>query len=190
MKRLLLFAVLAIAVSMQAKETPYSYNVIVKEGRHRIATAIAYGVGEEVVINESAPLSEDQPLTFSKTTNAVTYTVRVIPVIGGEVVTTYVVQLNGDVIYREDATIPSGKLTSDAELISLQLKDADLNDVLETFATMTGRRFTKEPSVNGAVTINASEISWQAALTRAVAPLGLWPRMMEDGSVVLLRMPK
>jgi hypothetical protein len=190
MKRLLLFAVVAIAVSLRADENPYRYNVIVKSGEPKLVNAIVYGAGDAVLMNESSPMSGDQPLTFSKASAGVVFTIRVIPVMNGEVTTTFVAQRGNNVLQREEKTIPSGKLVSEDELITLELKEADLNDVLNTFAQVTGRTFTKEPGVTGTITIHAASVSWQVALTRAVAPLGLWPRMMEDGSVVLLRMPK
>jgi TonB family protein len=72
------------------------------------------------------------------------------------------------------------------EPISLDLKDADLRDVLRTFSQLTGRTITADPSINGKVTMSVTGMPWDEALQRAVAPLGLRAIEKSDGSIEVM----
>ena len=50
------------------------------------------------------------------------------------------------------------------EPISLNLKDADLKDVLATFADITGLNMAIDPGVNGRVTVDFVDVPWDQAL--------------------------
>jgi type IV pilus secretin PilQ/predicted competence protein len=50
------------------------------------------------------------------------------------------------------------------EPISLSLKDADVKDVLRTFATITGLNIVVDPGVTGSVTVNLENVPWDQAL--------------------------
>jgi type IV pilus assembly protein PilQ len=50
------------------------------------------------------------------------------------------------------------------EPISLNLKDADLKDVLRTFAQLTGLNMAIDPSVTGSVTVDFVDVPWDQAL--------------------------
>jgi len=50
------------------------------------------------------------------------------------------------------------------EPISLNLKDADLKDVLRTFAQLTGLNMAIDPSVGGSVTVDFVDVPWDQAL--------------------------
>jgi type IV pilus assembly protein PilQ len=50
------------------------------------------------------------------------------------------------------------------EPISLDLKDADLKDVLRTFATLARLNIAIDPDVKGSVTIRLHDVPWDQAL--------------------------
>ena len=50
------------------------------------------------------------------------------------------------------------------EPISLNLKDADIKDVLRTFATLTGLNIAVDPDVHGSVTVDFVDVPWDQAL--------------------------
>jgi type IV pilus assembly protein PilQ len=50
------------------------------------------------------------------------------------------------------------------EPISLNLKDADIKDVLRTFAQLTGLNIAVDPFVKGTVTVEFNEVPWDQAL--------------------------
>jgi type IV pilus assembly protein PilQ len=50
------------------------------------------------------------------------------------------------------------------EPLSLNLKEADIRDVLRTFADLTGLNIAVDPDVQGKVTVNFNEVPWDQAL--------------------------
>ena len=50
------------------------------------------------------------------------------------------------------------------ETISLDLKDADIKDVLRTFAELTHSNIAIDPDVKGSVTVRLSDVPWDQAL--------------------------
>jgi type IV pilus secretin PilQ/predicted competence protein len=50
------------------------------------------------------------------------------------------------------------------EPISLELKDADIKDVLRTFAKITGLNVVVDPDVSGSVTVNLDNVPWDQCL--------------------------
>jgi type IV pilus assembly protein PilQ len=50
------------------------------------------------------------------------------------------------------------------EPISLNLKDADIKDVLRTFAQLTGLNIAVDPDVHGSVTVDFVDVPWDQAL--------------------------
>jgi len=50
------------------------------------------------------------------------------------------------------------------EPISLELKDADIKDVLRTFAKITGLNIVVDPDVSGSVTVQLENVPWDQAL--------------------------
>ena len=50
------------------------------------------------------------------------------------------------------------------EPISLDLKDADLKDVLRTFAELTKVNIAVDPDVRGSVTVSLHDVPWDQAL--------------------------
>jgi type IV pilus assembly protein PilQ len=59
------------------------------------------------------------------------------------------------------------------ETISLDLKDADLKDVLRTFAELTRLNIAVDPDVTGSVTVRLREVPWDQALDLILRMNGL-----------------
>jgi type IV pilus assembly protein PilQ len=57
-----------------------------------------------------------------------------------------------------------GERVYTGEPISLNLKDADLKDVLRTFAELTGLNIAVDPGVTGSVTVDFVDVPWDQAL--------------------------
>jgi type IV pilus secretin PilQ/predicted competence protein len=75
----------------------------------------------------------------------------------------------------EQAAAPVNVVTSTKEVesqvphftgepISLELKDADIKDVLRTFAKITGLNVVVDPDVSGSVTVNLDNVPWDQCL--------------------------
>ncbi|HYK40802.1 MAG TPA: secretin and TonB N-terminal domain-containing protein [Thermoanaerobaculia bacterium] len=66
---------------------------------------------------------------------------------------------------RKEAPKPVLKVVPDAEgKISLDLKDADIRDVLRVFSRLTKKNFAVDPEVKGSVTVRMEDVRWQDAL--------------------------
>jgi type IV pilus secretin PilQ/predicted competence protein len=61
-------------------------------------------------------------------------------------------------------TLSSGEKVYTGEPLSLNLKDADLKDVLRTFAQLTGLNMAIDQSVTGSVTVDFVDVPWDQAL--------------------------
>jgi type IV pilus assembly protein PilQ len=61
-------------------------------------------------------------------------------------------------------TLSSQARVFNGEPVSLNLKDADIKDVLRTFAELTGLNIAVDPGVSGAVTVDFVDVPWDQAL--------------------------
>ncbi|MEA2338410.1 MAG: type pilus assembly protein PilQ, partial [Thermoanaerobaculia bacterium] len=61
-------------------------------------------------------------------------------------------------------TLASGEKVYTGEPLSLNLKDADIKDVLRTFAQLTGLNIAIDPTVSGSVTVDFVDVPWDQAL--------------------------
>ncbi len=72
---------------------------------------------------------------------------------------------------------PTNPLDTDSrfvgERISLDLKDADLKDVLRTFAELTKLNIAIDPDVTGSVTVRLHDVPWDQALDLILRMNGL-----------------
>ena len=66
----------------------------------------------------------------------------------------------------------SGKVYT-GEPLSLRLKDADIKDVLRTFAELTGLNIAVDPQVTGSVTVDFVDVPWDQALDIILRQNGL-----------------
>lgn len=61
-------------------------------------------------------------------------------------------------------TLSGGPRQFNGEPISLNLKDADIKDVVRTFAELTGLNIAVDPGVTGSVTVDFVDVPWDQAL--------------------------
>lgn len=59
------------------------------------------------------------------------------------------------------------------EAISLDVKDADLRDILHTFSELTGLNIVVDPEVRGSVTVRLHDVPWDQALDLILRTNGL-----------------
>lgn len=79
-------------------------------------------------------------------------------------------------------TLTSGERTYDGDPISLELNDADIRDVLRTFAQLTGLNIAIDPQVSGRVTVNFQNIPWDQAFEIILKQNGLG--FVQEGNVI------
>ena len=69
--------------------------------------------------------------------------------------------------------ISGGQRVFTGDPISLNLKDADIKDVLRTFAQLTGLNIAVDPQVGGSVTVDFVDVPWDQALDLILRQNGL-----------------
>ncbi|MGZ8833552.1 MAG: type IV pilus secretin PilQ, partial [Thermoanaerobaculia bacterium] len=70
-------------------------------------------------------------------------------------------------------TLSANQRVFTGDPISLSLKDADIKDVLRTFAQLTGLNIAIDPQVNGTVTVDFVDVPWDQALDLILRQNGL-----------------
>lgn len=78
--------------------------------------------------------------------------------------------------------LSSGDRVYTGEPVSLALKDADIKDVLRTFAQLTGLNIAIDPGVAGTVTVEFQDVPWDQALDLILRQNGLGYEI--DGNVM------
>lgn len=73
----------------------------------------------------------------------------------------------------ESRTLSAGERVYTGEPIDLSLKDADVKDVLRTFAQLTGLNIAVDPGVSGTVTVEFVAVPWDQALEIILRQNGL-----------------
>ena len=86
----------------------------------------------------------------------------------GESPRTQPTELSGQVLSGQPLggtrTLSGSQRVFTGEPISLSLKDADIKDVLRTFADLTGLNMAVDPGVQGSVTVDFVDVPWDQAL--------------------------
>ena len=90
--------------------------------------------------------------------------------------------LSGGTAAPGGRVVSPGQKVYSGEPISLNLKDADIKDVLRTFADLTGLNVAVDPQVTGSVTVNFVEVPWDQALDIILRQNGLTYTL--DGNVM------
>jgi hypothetical protein len=94
---------------------------------------------------------------------------------------TLVVMLDGREMQNTTTNFPAPGVADTpkytGERISLQLKQADLRDVIRTFGEMTGLEITIAPDVKGSVTVDFKDVPWDQALELLMRQNGLSYRL-------------
>lgn len=81
-----------------------------------------------------------------------------------------------------DAQLHGGVEEEEGTLISLDLKDADIKDVLRYFSEISGLNIILDPSVQGPVTVRLIEVPWNKALDIILRSHGFGKTL--DGNVL------
>lgn len=81
--------------------------------------------------------------------------------------------ITGGIRPGERRDIGPGERAYTGEPISLTLKDADIKDVLRTFAQLTGLNIAIDPQVTGTVTVQFENVPWDQALELILRQNGL-----------------
>lgn len=84
-------------------------------------------------------------------------------------------EMTGGQLSREadSRTLSAGERVYTGEPIDLSLKDADVKDVLRTFAQLTGLNIAVDPGVSGTVTVEFVAVPWDQALEIILRQNGL-----------------
>jgi beta-lactamase regulating signal transducer with metallopeptidase domain len=82
---------------------------------------------------------------------------------------------------RTTAAVPSSPLSSD-ENISLELKDADLRNVLSTFSELAKIEIVADDDVSGKVTISLHDVPWKEAFAKILDDANL--RQEQTGATI------
>lgn len=138
------------------------------------------GAKSVITAGQSAPAPTKKTTTSSRTlsTNSPSGT----PASPGEDVFNEPQSASGgreSVLTNGNITAPGGRTLSAAgrvytgEPISLNLKDADMKDVLRTFAQLTGLNIAVDPGVGGQVTVDFVDVPWDQALDLILRQNGL-----------------
>jgi len=136
----------------------------------------------------TAPAGQSAPTTTTKRTTR-TLTAPLPGNTGAAVATTPVEDVFNDqqttASGGREAVLTNGNITGagrtlsaagrvyTGEPISLNLKDADMKDVLRTFAQLTGLNIAVDPGVGGAVTVDFVDVPWDQALDLILRQNGL-----------------
>jgi len=82
------------------------------------------------------------------------------------------VSRNGETIARMGSIIVPKDEPNHGDGITLELKDADIRDVLATFEKLANVKIDVDAAVNGRITINLKNVEWQTGLRLAVEKAG------------------
>jgi type IV pilus assembly protein PilQ len=126
---------------------------------------------------QTAPASKKRGSKTTRTTTMETVPPAIEPVVTGENVFTDPQQpaaspqpqpsgIGGTMLSAAAGgrTLSSGEKAYTGEPLSLNLKDADIKDVLRTFAQLTGLNIAIDPTVSGSVTVDFVDVPWDQAL--------------------------
>ncbi len=67
-------------------------------------------------------------------------------------------------VRRSPTPRPTPRIVAAGDRISLDLKDADIRDVLRTFAKLQHFNLVIDPEVKGSVTVRLVDVRWEQAL--------------------------
>jgi type II secretory pathway component HofQ len=73
--------------------------------------------------------------------------------------------------------IAAGRRIYKGEPLSMNLRNADLRDVLRTFGQLTGLEITVAPEISGTVNVNFTDTPWDEALDDILKANGLTYRL-------------
>ncbi|HVS30738.1 MAG TPA: TonB family protein [Thermoanaerobaculia bacterium] len=184
------FALLAPPPSVAATgQNQYSFDVQLRpgpEGRVLVEVTVIAPDGERVMSGK-ATTNAGQPVRLSTARGDRVYQVDVTP--GGTA--SLEVTDRGAVIHRAARNVAAPAAVGEREKfsgqpISLNLKDAGLHNVMNTFSQLTGTSIVVDPGIDGTVTLHVTGMPWDEALLRSIEPLGL-AAVTDNGVIRIIR---
>lgn len=188
-----LFGVTASAPSLAAASMPekapstqYQFDAVVvptgTTGQFVIDVTI-FAPGGDRVLSSKITAAAGKPVRFSTIHDGKTFQVDVTPSTDGSGIATMEVLEGTASVYRtvEPLTVVRHRPVPPnpawppiaAEPVSLNLRDANIHDVLRTFSQMSGWTITASPSLTNRITIAVTDVPWDVALGRVLALDGL-----------------
>ena len=76
-------------------------------------------------------------------------------------------------VFEEQSVGDTGQRTYHGEPMTMSLKDADIKDVLRSFAQISGLNVVVQPGVRGSVTVELTNVPWDQALEQILKINGL-----------------
>jgi beta-lactamase regulating signal transducer with metallopeptidase domain len=156
----------AVAQPVLGKERPYSltYTVSNEGTTYFVDMRVIENATGAVVFKPRLTSHAGIPVTIQTGTQGGPreFTIKGSVAEGGAADLTLEVQEDGKLVQRTLYT--HDHKTYDGQPISIQLKDADLRDVLTTFGELTGIRFDVASDVSGIVTVDATDVPWDQML--------------------------
>jgi beta-lactamase regulating signal transducer with metallopeptidase domain len=178
-------AVTAGPVRQNHQQHLYSLAFDVTPGERGVTVAarITERSSGKVVATPSMTVSHGQPATASVEHGG--YTIHLLAHTSGKTNAEVLMEVKKDSqsVQRDAYTYKSATYTG--EPISMNLKDADLRDVLNTLGQLTGLRTDIAPDVEGSVTIDVAEAPWDEVLETLVAQNGLTATV--EGKTITVR---
>ncbi len=163
-------ALLAAVTLVQAKEEKSSRYIvqtnieIVRDGQYVFDITVRDGVTNEVVAHPHIQTPAGVPAEII-TEGTPVFKVRALGQKDGHAeVSLRVLDEGGNLVESVSASYAVNR--QPAQPISLNLKDADLQDVIRTFGQLTGLETKVEPDVDGRVNVQFENVAWDKALQR------------------------
>lgn len=171
-----MFAAVAPPPSLAAAPASgdYSFDVQLRSGPNGalLVEANVFAPDGDRVMSAKAATRPGQPVRLSTASNGRTYRVDFVP--SGDAAMATLDVLEGEsILFHSSRPVHAYPSTAGSyEGISLNLREADVHDVLRTFAQLTGRKVVDDPELSGKVSINVTNTPWNVALNQVLNQLG------------------
>lgn len=181
---LLLGAAVIAGPASDLKEARYRFNYSVgrtDKGEMVVRAQIIDSKRNEIFAEPSLVTRPGVPVSTEITREGVTLRVEVTPDANGEGRIDLVAREGQNVLQQTFYPIKAERThrvrAYSGDPISINLRDADLKDVLRTFSNMTGLEITTDPDVKGTVNMSFKQTPWDEALDRVIKEAGYTYRL-------------
>jgi hypothetical protein len=181
----LLCLLVAVPLAAESRDA-FRFDVQIKQGAELLLQVDVADAAGVPFMRSRASAQVGQPIEVSSRQGELSFRVTVNP--DGKQTSVAVLEVReGDrVVQRTEQKVKHETHFGPSEPISLELKDADIHDVIDTFSEVTGRTIRIASDVKGEVTISLQAVPWHDALTQIAEPLGLVPVVADDGTIDLV----
>jgi type II secretory pathway component HofQ len=158
---------LALCFFLAVAQTPYRATFVAQHTEEGVVFSIKVfdRASSKVILASTLTSIASIPAETEATVDGVLLRVSAVARSDGRAEVTLDVVKNGTTIEHSlvvGRVIEEGKFTGDP--ISLNLRNADIKDVLHSFAELTGISMAIDPEVRGTVTIELVDVPWDQAL--------------------------